>query len=330
MLLKAPQSTVLFNRLAALFALALVVPAYAGSSDISAVGAIETADCHARTIKVLGITFAATNAGSIAAACEPENAYGLHYVSITGDIEADGSIKLNELVSLSIGQYVPGVTSVYLSGPVSVSRLKLGIVGISEATVASAPENYAEGSIVETLGTQPVLGGVILADTMRPLAKSEPQNARINLDSSIGSGFSINSSIVSGTSVNSSIGSGKSVNSSIGSGISVNSSIGSGKSINSSIGSGISVNSSIGSGKSVNSSIGSGISVNSSIGSGKSVNSSIGSGISVNSSIGSGKSINSSIGSGISANSSIGSGRSVNSSVGSGIAVNSSLGSGID
>jgi len=269
MLLKASQSTGLFTWLTALFVLTVAFPSYAGSSDIAAVGAIEATDCRARTIRVLGITFVATNAGSIAAACDPEAAFGIHYVSVAGSVETDGSVKLNELVSLSVGQYVPGATSIYLSGPVSVSRLRLGLVGISGATIASAWGDHSEGSIVETLGTQPVLGGVILAEKMRVLANSGPEKDLASLDSSIGSGSSISSSI----------GSGSSLNSSIGSGIGVSSSIGSDKSINSSIGSGISVNSSIGSGRSVNSSIGSGMTVNSSIGSGISANSSLGSGI---------------------------------------------------
>jgi len=259
MLLKASQSAVLLTRLAVLSALVVADPAYAGSSGIAAVGAVETVDCRRGTIKVLGITFAATNAGSIAAACDPEIAYGLHYVSIKGSIEADGSIKLNDLVSLSAGQYVPGATSVYLSGPISVSQLKLGMVGIGGAIVASAWEDYSEGSVVETLGTQPVLGGVILADKVRFLPSSEPEKDRASIKSSIGSGSSVNSSIGSGVGINSSIGSGRSLNSSIGSGFSLNSSIGSGVSVNSSIGSGRSLSSSIGSGTSANSSLESGI-----------------------------------------------------------------------
>jgi len=239
MLLKASQSTVLLSRLTALIALAASVPAYSGGSDISAVGAVEASDCRARTIKVLGITFAANDAGSIAAACAPETAYGLHYVSVTGSVETDGTIKLHELASLSVGQYVPGATSIYLSGPISVSRLRLGLVGISGATIAAAWGDYSEGSFVEMLGTQPVLGGVILADKMRAIASFESENDRASLDSSIGSGSSISSSIGSGTSLNSSIGSGISLNSSIGSGRSTNSSIGSGISVNSSLGSGI-------------------------------------------------------------------------------------------
>ena len=251
MLPKPSKAPALAARLTAVFALAAAASAHSGSPDIAAVGAIESADCRARTVKVLGITFAAKSAGSIAAVCASASSSGLRYVSISGSIQPDKSISLTKLVSLSVGQYVPGATPVYLSGPISAWRIELGTIGVSGATVISALIDSADGKVVETLGTQPLIGGVILPVTIRLLPKSENVNAGAGSDSSIGSG----------TSLNSSIGSGKSLNSSIGSGTSLNSSIGSGKSVDSSIGSGTSLNSSIGSGKSVDSSIGSGTSL---------------------------------------------------------------------
>ena len=242
MLPKASQASVIAAQLTAVFAFTAAIPAYAGSSDIAAVGAVESADCRTRTVRVLGITFAARSAGSIAAVCGAGSTSGLRYASVRGSVEPDGSIRLIRLESLSVGQYVPGATPVYLSGPISVLRLELGTIGISGALVASLPIDAAKGSVIEALGTQPVIGGVILPATIRVLASAESENAGSSVDSSIGSGASVNSSIGSGTSVNSSIGSGASVNSSIGSGTSVNSSIGSGTSVMSSIGSGTSAN----------------------------------------------------------------------------------------
>ena len=298
MLPEANQRRSLVASIVTLFALTAPATVFAGSFDIAAVGAIEKTNCRARTVTVLGITFEARDAEGIAAVCGANSLAGLPYVSITGRIGADSAVRLTKLVTLSVGQYVPGATQVYLMGPVSLSRSSVGTVDISGATVSLDRSDVVAGDIVETHGIQPVLGGGLLPVVVRVTS----------LDSSIGSGASTNSSIGSGKSTNSSIGSGSSTNSSIGSGLSTNSSIGSGKNLNSSIGSG----------KSTNSSIGSGASANSSIGSGKSTNSSIGSGASVNSSIGSGASTSSSIGSGVAVNSSIGSGKSINSSIGSG------------
>jgi hypothetical protein len=316
MLPKASKPAILAAQIAALIGLIAANPSQANDAEIAVVGAIEAADCTARTIKILGVVFAANDVGTAAAICRVGQPVGLQYVSATGIAGLAGPVRITRLTTLSADRYVPGATAVFLSGSISEARVGSGDVVVSGAIVSLAGLELKAGTVVEVLGTQPVLGGVVL-----------PANIRV-LESSIGSGSSLNSSIGSGSSLNSSIGSGFRLNSSIGSGSSVNSSIGSGSSLNSSIGSGSSVNSSIGSGSSLNSSIGSGSSVNSSIGSGSSLNSSIGSGSSVNSSIGSGSSLNSSIGSGSSVNSSIGSGVRLNSSIGSGSSLNSSIGSG--
>jgi uncharacterized protein YjbI with pentapeptide repeats len=336
-LLKASQLSLLAAPLATLIALA-AAPAHSEDSYVQAVGPIEATDCRARTVTVLGITFAAIDAGGRDAVCRAASTSGLRYVSIAGQIRSAGSISLTKLVSLSVGQYVPGATPVYLSGPVTQLRLDLGTVGVAGAVIGSASGDARVGSLIEAAGTQPLIGGEILPTTVRVLRQFEPVSSLepvtsgenlhsafgsgVSADSAIGSGTSLNSAIGSGTSINSAIGSGKSLNSAIGSGVSVDSIIGSGSSLNSAIGSGTSVNSAIGSGKSLNSAIGSETSINSAIGSGKSLNSVIGSGTSINSAIGSGKSLNSAIGSGASINSAIGSGTSLNSAIGSGASIN--------
>ena len=268
MLLEVPQRKSLIGPFIALLALSSPLPAATGGAEVSAIGAIEIANCRARTVTVLGINFVAKDAESIAAICDANSSADRPYVSITGSIGPNGLVRLKKLANISVGQYVPGATPVYLSGNVSISRTNLGTVEISGATVMLNRSDVVAGSVVETVGTQPLLGGAVLPDVVRITVPGSSVNLGTNPSSSIGSGASTNSSI----------GSGKSLNSSIGSGASTNSSIGSGVSLNSSIGSGASTNSSIGSGKSLNSSIGSGASTNSSIGSGKSLNSSIGSG----------------------------------------------------
>jgi hypothetical protein len=300
MLLKASRQIATVARATTLIAFFVALPVEAGEPVVSAIGVVESVDCQSQTIKILGITFAANDADNAAAICGAVGSVGLRYVSASGTTKSSGSIVLSKLTTLSSGSYVPGATPVYLAGLISEARVNSGEIVLSGAIVSLPTVDAKSGSNVEILGTQPLLGGLILPTTVRVAESFGLDRAVSAADSSIGSGFSFTT--------NSSIGSGVRTNSSIGSGISKNSSIGSGLSTNSSIGSGITTNSSIGSGLSTNSSIGSGITTNSSIGSGLSTNSSIGSGFSTNSSIGSGLSTNSSIGSGFSTNSSIGSG----------------------
>ena len=231
MLLKASWQIAAVARVAALIGLIVALPIEAGESVVSAIGVVESVDCQARTIKILGITFAAKDADVAAAICGAAGSAGLRYVSASGTAKSSGSVVLSKLTTLSSGNYVPGATPVYLAGIISEARVKSGEIVLSGAIVSLPTVDAKSGSKVEILGTQPLLGGVILPNAVR-----------------VGSGVSTDSSIGSGASLNSSIGSGKTIDSSIGSGTSLNSSIGSGKTIDSSIGSGASLNSSIGSG----------------------------------------------------------------------------------
>jgi hypothetical protein len=238
MLPKATQQVASAARFAALIGLIAGTHVFAGSSEISAVGAVEAADCKAGTLRILGVTFAATDAGASAAICGIGNPLDVHYVSVTGTISADGSVVLRGLTSLSSGTYVPGATPVYLSGSVSKVSAGSGDAELSGATVYVGTSDLSVGSVVEILGTQPAFGSIILPTIVRVIEAIDEDVAFASTDSSIGSGTSTRSSIGSGISTNSSIGSGVSTRSSIGSGISTSSSIGSGVSTGSSIGSG--------------------------------------------------------------------------------------------
>jgi len=211
MLLKASWQIAAVARVAALIGLIVALPIEAGESVVSAIGVVESVDCQARTIKILGITFAAKDADVAAAICGAAGSAGLRYVSASGTAKSSGSVVLSKLTTLSSGNYVPGATPVYLAGLISEARVKSGEIVLNGAIVSLPTVDAKSGSKVEILGTQPLLGGLILPITVR-----------------VGSGVSTNSSIGSGVSLNSSIGSGGSTNSSIGSGVSLNSSIGSG------------------------------------------------------------------------------------------------------
>jgi hypothetical protein len=216
MLPKASKSAAFTAHLVALIGLIAANNANAGNAEFAVAGAVETASCRAHTVKILGIVFVANDAGNAAAICKLGHPLGLRYVSAVGVAGPTGAVLLTRLTSLSADRYVPGATAVYLRGQITGTRIASGDVVLNGAVVSLAGTEIRVGTSIEVLGTQPVLGGVVLP------------TAFLVVDSSIGSGSSLNSSIGSGSSLNSSIGSGSSLNSSIGSGSSLNSSIGSG------------------------------------------------------------------------------------------------------
>jgi predicted RecA/RadA family phage recombinase len=216
MLPKASKPAVFTAHLVALIGLIAANNSNAGGSDFAVAGAIESASCRARTVKILGIVFVANDAGTAAAICKLGHTVGFRYVSAVGVAGPTGAVLLTRLTSLSTDRYVPGATAVYLRGQITGARIASGDVVLNGAVVSLAGTQVMVGTSIEVVGTQPVLGGVVLP------------TAVLVIDSSIGSGSSLNSSIGSGSSLNSSIGSGSSLNSSIGSGSSLNSSIGSG------------------------------------------------------------------------------------------------------
>ncbi|MEO8019814.1 MAG: hypothetical protein ABI769_18550, partial [Pseudomonadota bacterium] len=197
MLLKAVPSRVLAGPVVALIWLVGVVPAYSGDNSISVVGAIESVGCKARTIKVLGITFAAIDAGNAAAICRSGNPADLSFVAVTGTVGPTGNVQLTKIVGLSANQYVPGATPVYLRGRISGLDLSTGAVFLSGAVVSQASADLGQGSVVEILGTQPTIGGVVLPATIRKIDAYVEES----VNSSIGSGASVNSSIGSGASL---------------------------------------------------------------------------------------------------------------------------------
>jgi hypothetical protein len=304
------------------------------ASEIALIGPIESVDCKASAIEILGVRLVGTDANTSKLICGLQSSTQAGLASIKGEVDVAGVVQLKSVQLLPRAMYVEGATTVYVRGEVSEVSSALGIASISGASFDAAFDIPLVGSVLEVAGTQPIRGGSIVPAALHVIRPPQATGANSSLpsfstNSSIGSGSSVNNPVGSGVVANSSIGSGIALNSSIGSGVARNSSIGSGVARNSSIGSGIALNSSIGSGAALNSSIGSGVVANSSIGSGIALNSSIGSGVAINSSIGSGVTANSSIGSGIALNSSIGSGVTSKSSIGSGAALNSSIGSGV-
>jgi hypothetical protein len=95
----------------------------------------------------------------------PETGYT---VAVFGTINDDGSLNVSRISAA--GVYVPGATEIFLSGIVEKSdpilrQITVGGVTV-DALVTSEVALPPVGATVQLVGTQPVIGGVILAQAI--------------------------------------------------------------------------------------------------------------------------------------------------------------------
>ena len=155
------------------------------ASEIAAVGPLEAVDCQAGSAQVLGITFRTSDVTARQAICSADFPFEISYVAVSGLADTE-TVQLKKFSILSKGQYVPGATPVYIRGGVTQIRPAFGEVVLSGATIQGVYGDL-DSTEVEILGTQPILGGVILAETISPISLSTSRGSR-SLDSSTGSG----------------------------------------------------------------------------------------------------------------------------------------------
>ena len=287
--------------------LAIGVSGAVSAREIAVVGPIESLNCSAHRVNILGVSFAADTAAT-AAMCRA-GAYSVSsYVSAIGDIDAKGGIQLRRIALVADGSYVSGSSPVFVRGEISQSNQKTGVLSLNGAVIDSQTLSVSVGSVVEVLGIQPLPNGVVVPLAIQTVSAGGSDESLEPVEGIVGTGVWTDSVVGSGISTKSVVGSGIATDSVVGSGTSTNSVVGSGIKPKSVVGSGIATISVVGSGISTNSVIGSGIKPNSVVGSGVATNSVVGSGISINSVVGSGVTTKSVVGSGISTNSVVGSG----------------------
>jgi len=91
-------------------------------------------------------------------------------VSVFGTINTDGSFNVSSISGGNV--YVPGATDVFLTGVVKTSNPMLDLITVGGATVdltlalASGGAMPPVGAAIQLVGTQPSIGGVILAKAM--------------------------------------------------------------------------------------------------------------------------------------------------------------------
>jgi hypothetical protein len=174
--------------------LLLVGGTQALAEEIAVVGPVEKLSCSQRSLQVIGIRYVATDTASEVLLCSAGSPSELIYVAVQGNLSSDGSLAISKLQILSKGEYVPGVTPVYVRGIVDSPRTLTSLTSVSGALIEGVSDEIEQGTILEVLGTQPLLGGYVLASVQKrgayagTLSSSGSGSRRATIDSSSGSG----------------------------------------------------------------------------------------------------------------------------------------------
>jgi hypothetical protein len=251
----------------------------AGANQVAVIGPIDQVNCATGTYRVLGMSFKAASKSVLTGLCGSQNASGTSYVVAAGLRSASGKLAGTELAEVRSEMYVAGASVVFVRGIVSRINALTGEFEVSGAKVfALTGQTPTLGTQVDVVGTQPLLGAVVIADSVYPSSDAKTNSDSRISSAIIGSGANTSAIIGSGSSANAIIGSGSSSEAIIGSGATSTAIIGSGASSKAIIGSGSSKSAIIGSGSSSKAIIGSGASQSAIIGSGASASAIIGSG----------------------------------------------------
>ena len=166
----------------------------AGEPTLKVIGPVETYDVKHGLARILGQTVLIQRAADLAVG---------ELVSVVGTSGSDG--KITASVVTGQGLYVAGSSKIFLSGSVQKINAAVGTVTVNGIIVdftsllADSLVSPAVGTPVQVGGTQPTVGGVVLATVINNVG-AKPQ--------SISGGGSLNS-ISGGGSLNSISGGGK-------------------------------------------------------------------------------------------------------------------------
>src|SRR5438874_4650151 len=184
--------------------------------ELLVIGPVESVNATESTATILGqlVHTAAIDAVAVG-----------NTVAVFGTARADGTIEASAIQSRGI--YVPGATSIFVSGTVQRAEPALGRVVVSGVTVdLTSAMSYgmfspAVGSKLAISGTQPVSRGLVLVS-----------GTRASVQGIAGTGSSVNGIAGTGSSVGGIAGTGSSVNGIAGTGSAVNGIAGTGSSVN--------------------------------------------------------------------------------------------------
>src|SRR5438874_2930688 len=215
----------------------------ASDGELLVIGPVESVNAADSTATILGQRVHTPAIDAIAVG---------NTVAVFGTARADGTIEASAIQSRGI--YVPGATSIFVSGTVQRAEPALGRVVVRRVTVdlASAMSygmlSPAVGSKLAISGTQPVSRGLVLVS-----------GTRASVGGIAGTGSSVNGIAGTGSSVGGIAGTGSSVGGIAGTGSSVNGIAGTGSSAGGIAGTGSSVGGIAGTGATVNGIAGTGL-----------------------------------------------------------------------
>src|SRR5256886_9938055 len=217
----------------------------ASGGELLVIGPVESVNAADSTASILGQRVHTPAIDAIAVG---------NTVAVFGTARADGTIEASAIQSRGI--YVPGATSIFVSGTVQRAEPALGRVVVSGVTVdLTSAMSYgmfspAVGSKLAVSGTQPVSRGLVLVI-----------GTRASVQGIAGTGSSVNGIAGTGSSVGGIAGTGSSVSGIAGTGSSVGGIAGTGSSVGGIAGTGSSVGGIAGTGSSVGGIAGTGSSV---------------------------------------------------------------------
>jgi hypothetical protein len=230
-------------------------------ASLSVAGPVEALHCSARRIQVLGIAFSTTNSPAFAALCASTNHNVYKYVAIAGIQSSKGLVVATSLKVVTQVDYAPGATFVYLKGTVTnaaPTSAEFSILGARVLTLTGTIPNASD--LVEIIGTQPSLGGTIVAAAVGFGTLTNPDDEFDSLARGIvGSGVASSGIVGSGMLSLGIVGSGVASSGIVGSGISASGIVGSGVSVSGIVGSGAASSTFTGSEASTSGIVGSGV-----------------------------------------------------------------------
>jgi hypothetical protein len=255
--------------------------ASAGATQVAAIGPIDQVNCSAGTYRVLGVSFKAASRSVMAPLCQSSDTSGTQYVVSTGLRSESGKVAASMLAEVRTELYAPGASVVFVRGLVSRTYPATGEFEVAGTKImALTGQTPALGLEVDVIGTQPLVGSLVIAEAVYPASDARTNSDPRITKAIIGSGANKSAIIGSGASTKAIIGSGSESEAIIGSGANTLAIIGSGASSKAIIGSGASSKAIIGSGATKSAIIGSGSSTSAIIGSGANSLAIIGSGAS--------------------------------------------------
>jgi hypothetical protein len=204
--------------------------------------------------------FTTTNPTILASLCNPASHNVQSFVAITAVQSSKGLSAATRVTLLGGIHYAAGSTYVYLKGAVTSRNSGIGEFAIAGSRIVSLAGGVpALGAVVEIVGTQPTLGGVIVAAAVGTGTDGNPDESfDAALNGIVGSGVAASGIVGSGVLTFGIIGSGAERSGIIGSGVSSNGIVGSGAQASGIIGSGVVKQGIIGSGVALNGIVGSG------------------------------------------------------------------------